>query len=84
MVDINHPPETQDLIARFEPARAVCRPIKCDRGARCWVRNGLVDSAGERPKFYCVGCRDKPLNADLFPRHQETVWRLIISEAAHD
>lgn len=42
-----------DIVARFEEARAVLRPLKCDSGKVCWVRDGAAATKGDR---VCVGC----------------------------
>lgn len=47
---------SDDLVRRFEPARAVLRPLKCDGGAQCWVRDGKASFRHCASANQCLGC----------------------------
>jgi hypothetical protein len=58
MTHINPRPETQDLVARFEPARATCRPDACIELPGCWVKTTRCSPASAgAPR--CYGCQGR-------------------------
>ena len=57
MTNTNDIPQSQptDLVARFEPARAVCAPKACYRGKLCWVTTGKIRGSNYTTCFSCQG-----------------------------
>lgn len=50
----------RDIVARFEPARAAVRPLKCTHSPRCWVLCGPASMDGGKTGGRCTACGGLP------------------------
>lgn len=53
-------PEALALFAEYAPHREPHRPLECDQGAVCWVRDGPPSIAHVGTGGQCTGCRGTP------------------------
>ena len=50
-----------ELFAVYAPHREPHRPLECDDGAVCWVRDGPPSITGTSEGTRCRGCHAAPL-----------------------
>jgi hypothetical protein len=53
-------PEALALFAEYRDRREPHRPLTCDDGERCWVRDGPPSMGGGYTRQNCVGCGGPP------------------------
>jgi len=54
------PPEALALFAEYRDRREPHRPLACDDGPRCWVRDGPPSISHVGTGGQCTGCRGTP------------------------
>jgi hypothetical protein len=54
------PPEALALFAEYAPRREPHRPLECNDGPRCWVRDGPPSMSRRGPASHCTGCGGRP------------------------
>ena len=53
-------PEALALFALYRDRREPHRPLTCDDGERCWVRDGPPSMSRRGPASHCAGCGGRP------------------------
>lgn len=81
MSDTHSTPQSQptDLVARFEPARAVCAPKACDRRAGCWVVTGKTNGNGGAT-VKCAACKGTVQLAGNEAKHMAVLRRCMAAQ----
>lgn len=56
------PPEALALFASYIDRREPHRPLECNGGEQCWVRDGPPSMSTKGPASHCTGCGGRPRN----------------------
>jgi len=53
-------PQALELFAAYAPHREPHRPLECNLGDACWVRDGPPSMSTKGPASHCAGCGGRP------------------------
>ena len=69
------PQDALELFAQYAGHREPHRPLECNQGTLCWVRDGPPSMAKAGTRNRCAGCRGSPRSLDR--RRRDAAGRLL-------